>query len=212
MPYVNADDVIQAFANVTFKSGIRVSSRLVTKPVAELAAMKPSLERQLLIDAMDTAKNWQWVPAYTDPCRDDRFFAPWNGPDGERGFTLDPKTFGHDGAMSYYFGTRKIGDPQFRGFGRKTLLIDHPAANAPDKLTVRVTHRIPGLNQIEFTAEILKAAGDGPWRTLRMEASQFKDAAGNVLPNWDRVEFFVLNGTNPANCPPWFKNLRWDSP
>ena len=36
------------------------------------------------------------------------------------------------------------------------------------------------------------------------------NAAGNVLPNWDQVEFFVLNGTNPANRPPVFKMLRWE--
>ena len=87
---------------------------------------------------MDTARDWHWVPAYTDPCRDDRFFADWKGPDGERGFTLDPKTFGSAGQWHFHFGTRKIGDPQFRGAGRKALLLDYPAENAPEKLTVRL--------------------------------------------------------------------------
>ena len=73
-----------------------------------------------------------------------------------------------------------------------------------------MTRRVPPLNQIEFTAVLPEPAGDGGWRTFRMQPSQFKDAAGNVLPNWDHVEFFVLNGVNPANRPPVFKRLRWD--
>ena len=93
---------------------------------------------------MDTARDWTWVPAYTDPCREDRFFADWTGPAGERGFTLDPKTFHRAGPMAFYFGTRKLGDPQYRGTGRKALLLDHLAAHAPDKMTVRLSHRPPG--------------------------------------------------------------------
>jgi dienelactone hydrolase len=209
-PFLDKNDTIFTFANVTYDSGIRISSRLETQAVAEMPGAKPTLKRQTLIDVMDAPGDWNWVPAYTDPCREDRFFAQWKGPDGERGFTLDPKTFGYGGAMSYYFGTRKIGDPQFRGMGRKTLLLDYPAANAPEKLTVRLTNRIPPQNQVEFTAVVaLPEKGDGAWRTIRMEASQFKDASGKTLPDWDHVEFFVLNGTNPANKPPVFKRLRW---
>jgi hypothetical protein len=209
-PFLAKTDVLFAFANVSYKSGVRISSRLVKRAVTEIAGAKPTLGRQLLIDAMETQTDWNWVPAYTDPCRDDRFFAEWKGPDGARGFTLDPKTFGYGGAMSYYFGTRKIGDPQFRGTGRKVLLLDYPAANAPEKLTVRLTNRVPGQNPIEFTALVqLPEKGEGAWRTIRMEAGDFRDAAKNALPNWDRVEFFVLNGINPPNKPPVFKHLRW---
>jgi dienelactone hydrolase len=210
VPFLNKTDVFFAFANVTYKSGVRISSRLVKQAATDIPGAKPTLQREALIDAMDTSTDWNWVPAYTDPCRDDRFFAEWKGPNGERGFTLDPKTFRYGGAMHYYFGTRKIGDPQFQGTGRKTLLLDYPAANAPEKLTVRLTNRIPPQNPVEFTAVVaLPEKGEGAWRTIRMEAGQFKDAGGKALSNWDHVEFFVLNGTNPANKPPVFKRLRW---
>jgi hypothetical protein len=45
-------------------------------------------------------------------------FREWRGEDGGRGFTLDPQMFPHEGPMGFYFGTQKIGDPQFRGTGR----------------------------------------------------------------------------------------------
>ena len=100
-------------------------------------------------------------------------------------------------------------DPQFCGVGRTALLLDHLAANTPEKLTIRLTHRLPGQNPTEFTAVPPAATGDGAWRTWRLEASQFRDASGKALPGWDHVEFFVLNGTSPANRPPVFKRLRW---
>jgi dienelactone hydrolase len=208
-PFLAKTDTLYAFANVTFKSGVRLSSRLVKKPVAELPGAKPTLTRQTLIDAMDSYTDWNWVPAYTDPCREDRFFGDWKGPSGERGFTLDAKTFNHAGPTSYHFGTRKIGDSQFNGVGRKVLLFDHLATNPPEKLTVRLFNRPAGQVGSEFSAVLPVAIGEGDWRTWRMEASQFRDLAGKPLPRWDDVAYFILNGTNPANKPPVFKRLRW---
>ena len=113
------------------------------------------------------------------------------------------------GPMAFYFGTRKVGDPQYRGTGRKALLLDHLAAHAPDKVTVRLSHRLPGQNPTEFTAVLPAATGEGAWRTWRMEPGQFRDAGGRPLPDWDHVERFVLDGTSPPNRPPVFKRLRW---
>ena len=209
LPFTAPTDSLIAFANVTYDSVIRISSRLEKRPVSELPSVKPTLERQTLIDAMDSPADWNWVPAYTDPNREDRFFAEWSGPNGERGFTLDPKTFNRAGPMTYYFGTRKIGDPQFCGVGRKLLLLDHWAAHPPEKLTVRLSVRKPGEPAREFSADLPPTVGDGVWKTWRMEPAQFKDATGASLKNWDQVQFFVLNGTNPANQPPVFKRLRW---
>ena len=140
-PFLAETDTLYAFANVTFKTGVSLSSRLVKKSVADLPGVKPTLKREALIDAMDSYTDWNWVPAYTDPCREDRFFGDWKGPAGELGFTLDAKTFNLAGPTSYYFGTRKIGDSQFNGVGRKVLLLDHLAKNAPEKLTGRPFNR-----------------------------------------------------------------------
>jgi hypothetical protein len=111
--------------------------------------------------------------------------------------------------MAFHFGTRKVGDPQFNGAGCRALLLDHLADHAPERLTVRLSHRPPGRNPTEFTAVLPVAIGEGGWRTWRMEPGQFRDAAGHPLPGWDRVDRFVLDGTSPANRPPVFKRLRW---
>lgn len=208
-PYLSDDDRLIAFANVTSAAGVRVSSKLAMVAARDLPGVRPTLSRQSLIDSMDRFTDWAWVPAYTDPSRDDRFFAACVDPDGAPAFTLDPKTFNHAGPTPFYFGTRKVGDPQFRGTGRSVLLIDHPADRTPEQLTVRLRQRIPGQNPVEFVGVPEPGTGDGVWKTIAMEPGQFRDAAGNLLPGWDHVEHFILDGRNPAGHPPLFKRLRW---
>ena len=122
--------------------------------------------------------------------------------------------------MSFYFGTRKIGDPQFRGAGDAKLSIDYLAAARPEKLTVRVKHRRPGEYGQEYSAVILpeakgqaSAASDTDntgWQTIRIEREQFHDAQDAALPDWEHVEYFILQGTSAAGKPPVFKRLRWN--
>ncbi len=221
-PYLSESDTLFVFANVYYKSGACVSSALIKQDAANIPNARPTLKPQNLIDAMDDASNWHWVPAYTDPCRYDRFFVDWSGPSLAICFTLDPKTFGHAGAMHYHFGTRKIGDPQFQGVdpakktnatgkeGTKLLLIDFATENRPEQLTVRLTRREPGQNEVEFTAKIsFPQAKKGDWQTISMKMEEFRDAQQKVLPNWEHLELFALDGVNPAKKPPIFKRLRW---
>jgi hypothetical protein len=219
-PFVESGDVVTAYANVTYASGIRLSSRLARRLVADVVGARPTLAKQALVDPMDTSTDWNWVPAYTDPNQGETaFFAPWQGAGGERGFTLDPKMFNRAQPMSFYSGTRKIGDPQFRGAGDAVLAIDYLAGSSPERLTIRLKHRLPGEYGQEFEAAALppaegeaaaNATGDVLWRTLRLDRSQFHNAQGTVLPDWEHVENFMLQGTSPAMHPPVFKCLRWE--
>ncbi|HEY4310975.1 MAG TPA: dienelactone hydrolase family protein [Pirellulales bacterium] len=221
-PFVAADDVLYAFANVTYESGIRQSARSIARPVADLVGMRPTLTRSTMIDDMETSTDWNWVPAYTDPNQGDTaFFEPWRGTGDERGFTLDRTMFPHNRPMSFYFGTRKIGDPQFRVQRVTAISIDCLTEALPEKLTVRLKHRLPGEYSQEYSAEILPGLADeakGPepqpadsrWRTIRMTREQFKNPQEIALPDWEHVEYFILQGQNPANHPPVFKRLRWE--
>jgi hypothetical protein len=178
---------------------------------------------------MDTAIDWNWVPAYTDPCNEDAFyFANWEAAGDQRGFTLHPKMFNHQATMHYYFGTRKIGDPQFRGENQSALLLDCWSDGVPEKLTVRLSWREPGTYGEEYTAEplldhlsqaqarpaaireALTTGQSGLWLTIRMERRHFRNKEGGLLPDWKHVDKFILVGTNLPGKPPVFKRLRWE--
>jgi dienelactone hydrolase len=213
-PFFSREDMLCAFANVTHKTGVRISSRLAKQPAISLSGARPTLDWQSTIDEMETDTAWNWVPAPTDPTRESgTFFGEWRGADGERGFTLDPQMFPREGPMGFYFGSRKIGDPQFRSAGHTALLLDCLADNVPEKLTVRLRHHPPTNTGQEYEATFATALAQiephGAWRTLRMEAAQFHNAQGEPLPDWNHVEFFVLDGVSPAHKPPVFKRLRW---
>ena len=221
--------MLYVFGNVTYASGPRVSSRLLKKPVSEIPEAKPTLRKQTLIDSMDTAIDWNWVPAYTDPCKADAtYFADWKGEGGQRGFTLHPQMFNHQEKMHYYFGTRKIGDPQFRGESQTALLLDCWPDAVPAKLTVRLSWREPGTYGEEYTAapslddlskvqtgaavvpNAFQTGQRGAWLTIRMQRSHFRSKEGRLLPDWKNVDKFILVGTNPPCKPPVFKRLRWE--
>ena len=214
VPCMAKEDTLILFANVSERSGLRQSSRLVTQPLGTLPGILPTLKREALIDSMDSPVAWNWVPAYTDPSRDDHFFEPWTGPAKKQGFTLDRRTFPHANPMVFYFGTRKIGDPQFKGTGNETLLLDLYLPHTPSQLTVRVRHRKTGDPETEFTFQPPLPPNDpkkpNEWHTLRLKRQQFTNTKGEILPYWEHVEFFILNGKSPANIPPVFRQLRWD--
>jgi hypothetical protein len=209
-PCLSTDDVITAFANVTESTGGRHSSRLLTQSLAQLDGVRPTLQRESLVDSMETSTAWHWVPAYTDPVQDSRFFEPWGGPGGECGFTLDRHAFPRESPASFYFGTRKIGDPQFQSRGKDALLIDVFAPQILRKLTIRLNARPPGTAGQEFTSDIALPTAVAPWHTLRLTPDRFHNAERRELPNWEHVEVFILQGESPAEHPPVFRNLRWE--
>ena len=113
-PVFAVEDVIFAFANVTYASGIRLSSSLAKSAVKGLSGVKPTLAWEPLIDDMQDCEDWRYGPAYTDPSMDTTFFTNWQGPNGEKGFTLNAAMWG-GGEINFEFGTHKLGDPQWQG-------------------------------------------------------------------------------------------------
>ncbi|MGB9619574.1 MAG: alpha/beta hydrolase family protein [Armatimonadota bacterium] len=114
-PFVSEGDRIYAFANVLYRSGEKVSSRLAELSTRLSPSLRPTLGREALIDSMETSANWYWVPAYPDPKIYDSYFRVWTGPAGERGFTVAPFDCDNppfvmaDGTLKFNFGTHKIG-------------------------------------------------------------------------------------------------------
>jgi len=216
-PFLNCGDRIFAFANVVYRSGRTVSSRVVEVGTSLLSGAKPTLKREAFIDSMETAHDWRWVPAYPDPKIYDYYLKPWTGPNGERGFTVNPfdcdnpPFVNKDGTLKFYFGTGKISDPQWAGGADdKALLIDYYSQLAPTELTVVLSCETPNHGQKRYSAKVEVSRGASGWTPIRLELAAFKDSDGNSMPKWDNVQFISLSGVAPVDSTPVFRNLRWD--
>ncbi len=215
-PFMSSGDRIYAFANVTYSSGEKVSSRLAELATRLSPGLQPTLRREALIDSMGTSAHWYWVPAYPDPKIYESYFRPWRGPDGELGFTVapfecdNPPFVMKDGTLKFDFGTHKIGDPQWRGgIGDNALLLDYYAPLAPAELSVRIAAGAPKDGTVEYSCRPKLAHDQSGWVTLRFELGDFRDKDGNALRKWDSAWFLGISGVAPADRTPVLRNLRW---
>ncbi len=202
-PIFGMDDTIYAFANVAYRSGIHLSTRLIKAAVKDFPDVRPTLPRTTLIDAMGNDRAWFWWLAGTDPLNQAALFQPWTGPHGERGFTHAPP-----GGFS--FATAALGDPQFKSEGTSALLVDVWAEALPASLDVSVATKFfqPGQGNYK-TQPKFGEAKDG-WVTLHLPPADFHDEKGTPLASWKDVDFLCLSGTGDALKRVVFKNLRWE--
>jgi len=212
VPVLNPDDTIYTFANVHYKNGIVLSTRLVIAPIKDLPNIKPTLKRTAMINPMDDSDGFFWWLAGTDPVNEKPYFKPWIGPKGEKGFTsARPRGFS--------YATTALGDPQWSSEGTQALLIDLCEKGRPEtmdeELSVHVTHNFFMIGQVEYKYAVdlnkLPPAKDG-WITLRLVPGDFKtkDAAAKPLESWKGVNFLWFTGKVAGGKEVVFKNLRWE--
>ena len=118
----------------------------------------PTLKREKLIDECTLIQTGAGCrPTRPESCGLS-YFTGWTSEVGEQGFTLDPGMFNPARPSSFHFGTRKIGDPQFRGRGNDLLASDVYNDRTPEALTIllrRWTARSvrPGVSILAADAE-----------------------------------------------------------
>jgi hypothetical protein len=207
-PFHAAGDVIYTFANVAYREGYTLSSRLLRRAARELAEARPSLEAERLIDRMEDTSGWYYVPAYTDPNRETVYFQPWKGAAGEKGFTLHPAAFGE--VVNFHFATHKPGDPQWRRRGTGAIALDLLAERAPEKLVLRASERHFGRGWKDYDATPELPAAASGWVALRLDAARFQSTQGEPLAAWDEVDCIAIIGSAPASRTPVFRGLRWE--
>jgi dienelactone hydrolase len=208
MPLNSTTDTISVFANVTYTSGVALSSTMLTIPAKDIAPVKAANAWQAQIDTMDDDSAWYHVNGYTDPYLGWRYFVDWNGPAGEKGFTINPET-ARGGDYNFFLGTHKVGDAQWRGRDGLRLAVDWFARQPFSELTINAIENDAMPGRTEYTLAIQpQPAGDG-WSTIQAAPGDFKTADGKVLAGWGAVNQIQLKGKAPKEGAPVFKNLRW---
>ena len=203
-PITAADDTIYAFANVAYRSGIQLSTRLVSAQARNLPEVRPTLVRTTLVDSMEDDRAWFWWLAGTDPVNQQTLIRPWIGPKGELGFTHAPP-----GGFS--FATSALGDPQFKSEGTQPLLVDLWADSLPMSLDVSVATKFFEPGQVMYKYRPHIAVGKEDWLLLKLRPSNFKDDQGAPLTSWKDVTFLCFSGAAQGDQRTVFKNLRWET-
>lgn len=216
-PFLTSSDRIYAFANVVYRSEVRLSSRVTSAYAAALSGARPTLQREATIDTMDTSRYWTWVPAYPDPKIYESYLRPWTGPAGERGFTVrpfecdNPPFVMKDGTLKFYFGTLKLSDPQWQGeAGDKALLIDYYSPLAPKELIVHLVVEGVRGQLTDYTTQPPMVRDQPGWVTLRLARSDLRDGSGSAISRWDQVRQIALSGVCDVDKTPVFRSLRWE--
>lgn len=202
-PIMSADDRIFAFANVAYRSGIRLSTRLITAAVRDLPQVRPTLKRTLLIDSLDDDRAWFWWLAGTDPINQQPLLKPWLGPQGEQGFT-------HALPGAFSFATNVLSDPQFKSDGAQSLLVDLWAATLPASLEISVATKFFEPGQVFYKCRPKLTAETGNWLLLKLQPADFLNEHAAPLASWKDVTFLCFSGTARGDQRTIFKNLRWE--
>ncbi len=203
-PILSPDDTVYAFANVAYRSGIHLSTRLIKVAAHALPSVHPTLQRTALIDPIDDDRAWFWWLAGTDPLNQTALLQPWAGPHGERGFT-------HAQPGGFSFATTALGDPQFKREDTGALLLDVWAEALPMSLEVSVATKFFQPGQINYKAVPKPREVKDGWATLSLSPSDFHDDKDAPLASWKDVDFLCLSGTGAGEKRTVFKNLRWET-
>lgn len=202
MPIIDEHQRLFAFAEVTYRSGLCLTSRLLTDLPSHLCQAEVTDQASLLIDDFSHGMDgWVRQLSYTDPCMEMTFLRMADGPGGVKGLSHI------DYAGHFACATHKIGDPKWRGPAGSSLEFQ-VLSSKPNTLKVAVVENefIPGMKTYAATATL---KGSPDWQTFVLSPDQFKTDAGEPLSSWDVVCNLEITSDTWEGPPPVLSMFRW---
>jgi dienelactone hydrolase len=226
LPLLEPTDKCQTFANVYYKSGVCLSTKLARRvhggsPQSEpRASLKWSASPK--VEGDDAGAPFVFARANTDPNVAIAYFIRADGAADRDAVCLNPAVFGK--TIRFGIVTHYIGDPGYAGRDGMSLAFDYQgefiadtaAASTNGKqnkvevggLTLELTaHDWTPLAQ-HYTAHIDTAGGD-TWRSIVLPVSQFRSNQGKPLQSWRGLDKLEIRGAATKESPPRFRNFRW---
>jgi hypothetical protein len=204
-------DDVRAFANVTYRRGVCLSTSLAHAIPAQLGKARATLAWKAdLEDGTDGLAHWKFLGAYTDPVLD------WShlktGRDAEAGpyLTFDTAHLGDPLPVQLY--THLVGDPQHQGRDGLALSFRCRGEFTPEGLTCTVIEQDRSFKARAYSTKIAgKDLGPG-WRDVVLPLSRFVDGQGRSLARWQGLDKLEIRGKAARRDPPRFGRLRWIDP
>lgn len=211
LPVVDVWDDLRAFANVTFKSGVCLSTPLGHVIPAQLGKALPTLSPgHKLEDGSNGLDPWVFTNGYTDPSLD------WSylefGRDERVGpyVTFNLKAFGDP--IEARLSSHIVGAPGSQGRDGEVLMFQCRGKFTDDGLTVSVVQDDWGIHSRTYSAKVARAELGDDWREISLPLARFLDKDGKSPARWRDLDKLEIQAKAARSGPPCFARFRWFDP
>lgn len=200
LPVLDARQPLFAFANVVYKSGVCLSTNLVSVVPSELGDARATDRPSHLIDDFATStEGWVTSSPATDPIPPvPNLLSAAVGPGGKPGITV---------TRPIALTTHKVGDPKWRGPEGAKLRFE-VFVRAPRTLRVVMHEKEFAVGWTQYAAEVALEPGEG-WKTVTLASDAFSAEKGERLKDWDEVRQLELKTSGGAGEEPIYGAFRW---
>ena len=210
LPVMDTWDDLRAFANVSYQSGMRLSSNLSHAIPGQIGKAHNSLQRSTEIaHGTDGLDHWYFTASYTDPMLDWTYLRSGTDPNTGAYITIQHERYGDPADIR--LSTHIIGDPQWRGDEQQALSLTVRGEFIADGLKLIVIEDDWGLRSHRYTANITSIDQSKDWKEIRLPLNQFTDAEGKSPTGWKVIDKLEIEAKTTKRNPPQFARLRWVS-
>jgi len=204
---LDAWEKLVAFANVTYKSGICLTTNLAQTVPGQLGKARATLRQREPFEPRAVADSWVYATAYTDPSVSKQFLSVEDFPDRPAVVVLNKEIFGDQ--IHVNLASHIIGDPQFAGRDSAELALDCSGGFDDQGLRVTVTEFDWTPKAKSYVATIPAAELSKDWKTVRLSLAKFRTADGQPLASWRELDKIQLQATTSKVNAFRLANLRW---
>ena len=209
LPVMDTGDLLFAFANVSYHSGVSLSSTLLRETPRQLGAARATLRWSPIQEhGRDGLEGWFYTAAYTDPNVDWSILKVEREPAGAPYLALDGDRFGDP--LEFSLSTHLLNDPQWEGRDGYALSFDCRGAYDAAGLTVNLIAKDWRPQSKTYSAKVSPDALHPGWNHLTLPLARFVATDGAQLPRWQGVERMELRGRAARKEPPGFRGFCWE--
>jgi len=206
VPIMNEDEYLFAYANITYKSGVVLSSKLEAIIPAQIGAKATILEpNRTIYYGEEGLAGWVCASPGTDPIPEliEHPLKVTIGPDGKQGFTFD---------RNRPIWTFAPGDPEYRAPKGASLQFDIKTTTGED-FVVKL-HKNYRVSEAKTYSTAVTLSGNKGWQTVTLKANDFKenkkgDLLGESINEVNTLELAPSKGGKWQDKKIIFRNFRW---
>jgi dienelactone hydrolase len=212
LPVMDAWDDLRAFANVTYRSGVCLSTALRYTIPEQLGKARATLTWQPALEhGADGLEHWKFLGAYTDPWPGWEYLQ--TGRDEKVGPFVGFNVEHLGDPISVQLYTHILGDPQFQGRAGMALSFQVRGGFTDEGLTLTVIEQDRGLQAHNYAATVPAKDLAPGWREVILPLARFVDKDGRSPNRWQDLDKLEVRGKAARRDPPQFARFRWtDAP